>query len=76
LAWVLVGSAFRAGLINSPIDMPFAVSPVVVGYMLLLLFGRNVYGARPNADIRAVSPARDGPNPVRDYLIIRDWFRS
>jgi sulfate/thiosulfate transport system permease protein len=28
-------------LINGLIDMPFAVSPVVVGYMLLLLFGRN-----------------------------------
>jgi sulfate/thiosulfate transport system permease protein len=27
--------------INGLIDMPFAVSPVVVGYMLLLLFGRN-----------------------------------
>jgi sulfate transport system permease protein len=27
--------------INALIDMPFAVSPVVVGYMLLLLFGRN-----------------------------------
>jgi len=28
-------------LINGLVDMPFAVSPVVAGYMLLLLFGRN-----------------------------------
>jgi sulfate transport system permease protein len=42
VAWVLVRQRFRGrDLINSLIDMPFAVSPVVVGYMLLLLFGRN-----------------------------------
>ena len=28
-------------MINGLIDLPFAVSPVVVGYMLLLLFGRQ-----------------------------------
>jgi sulfate transport system permease protein len=28
-------------IINGLIDLPFAVSPVVVGYMLLLLFGRQ-----------------------------------
>jgi len=41
-AWVLVRHHFPGRkLLNGLIDMPFAVSPVVVGYMLLLLFGRN-----------------------------------
>ncbi|HEX2698084.1 MAG TPA: sulfate ABC transporter permease subunit, partial [Anaerolineales bacterium] len=42
LAWVLVRYRFPGrGLINAFIDLPFAVSAVVVGYMLLLLFGRT-----------------------------------
>jgi sulfate transport system permease protein len=42
VAWVFVRDRFKGkGLINGLVDMPFAVSPVVVGYMLLLLFGRN-----------------------------------
>lgn len=42
VAWVLVRDHFRGKeLINGLIDMPFAISPVVVGYMLILLFGRN-----------------------------------
>lgn len=42
VAWVLARHRFPGrDLINGLIDMPFAVSPVVVGYMLLLLFGRN-----------------------------------
>ena len=42
VAWVLVRDRFPGkNLINGLIDMPFAVSPVVVGYMLILLFGRN-----------------------------------
>jgi sulfate transport system permease protein len=42
VAWVLVRDHFRGReLINGLVDMPFAISPVVVGYMLLLLFGRN-----------------------------------
>lgn len=42
VAWVLVRHQFRGkAIINGLIDMPFAMSPVVVGYMLLLLFGRN-----------------------------------
>jgi len=41
-AWVLVRHHFPGrSFINGLIDMPFAVSPVVVGYILLLLFGRN-----------------------------------
>jgi len=42
VAWVLVRHRFRGrNLLNGLIDLPFAVSPVVVGYMLLLLFGRQ-----------------------------------
>jgi sulfate transport system permease protein len=42
VAWVFVRDRFPGrNLLNGLIDMPFAVSPVVVGYMLLLLFGRN-----------------------------------
>jgi sulfate transport system permease protein len=41
-AWMMVRHRFPGkGLLNGLLDMPFAVSPVVVGYMLLLLFGRN-----------------------------------
>jgi sulfate/thiosulfate transport system permease protein len=41
-AWVFVRHRFpgRAFLI-ALVDLPFAISPVVVGYMLLLLFGRE-----------------------------------
>jgi sulfate transport system permease protein len=42
VAWVFVRHRFPGrDLINGLVDMPFAVSPVVAGYMLLLLFGRN-----------------------------------
>ena len=41
-AWVIVRHNFRGkSLYNGIIDIPFALSPVVVGYMLLLIFGRN-----------------------------------
>lgn len=41
-AWVLVRHhIIGRRLLNALIDLPFALSPVVVGYMLLLLFGRN-----------------------------------
>ncbi len=41
-AWVIVRHDFPGkSLLNHLIDIPFALSPVVVGYMLLLLFGRN-----------------------------------
>jgi len=41
-AWVIVRQRFTGRrLLNSLIDLPFAVSAVVVGYMLLLIFGRN-----------------------------------
>lgn len=42
LAWMLVRHrVVGTTLLNALIDLPLAVSPVVVGYMLLLLFGRN-----------------------------------
>ena len=41
VAWVLARHQFRGRrLVNGLIDLPFAVSPVVAGYMLILLFGR------------------------------------
>src|SRR5262245_31145641 len=42
VAWVLVRHNFRGRrILNGMIDLPFAISPVVAGYMLLLLFGRT-----------------------------------
>jgi sulfate transport system permease protein len=42
VAWVFVRHNFPGKkLLNGLIDMPFAISPVVVGYMILLLFGRQ-----------------------------------
>jgi sulfate transport system permease protein len=42
VAWVLVRHRFVGRrVLDALIDLPFAVSPVVVGYMLLLLFGRR-----------------------------------
>jgi sulfate/thiosulfate transport system permease protein len=42
LAVVLARDDFRGRrLVNGLIDLPFAVSPVIAGFMLLLLFGRN-----------------------------------
>jgi sulfate/thiosulfate transport system permease protein len=42
VAWVMVRHDFPGkALLNGLVDLPFAVSPVVVGYVLLLLFGRS-----------------------------------
>jgi sulfate/thiosulfate transport system permease protein len=42
VAWVFARQDFIGKeLLNGVLDIPFALSPVVVGYMLLLLFGRN-----------------------------------
>ncbi len=42
VAWVLVRQRFVGRqLWSGLVDLPFAVSPVVVGYMLLLIFGRR-----------------------------------
>lgn len=42
VAWILVRHDFPGrGIINALIDLPFAISPVVAGYMLILVFGRR-----------------------------------
>ena len=42
IAWVLVRDDFKGRrLINGLVDLPFAVSPVIAGLMLILLFGRD-----------------------------------
>ncbi len=42
VAWVLVRHRFWGrGFLNGIIDLPFAVSPVVAGYMFILLFGKS-----------------------------------
>jgi sulfate transport system permease protein len=41
-AWVIARNQFRGkALLTSIIDLPFAVSPVVAGLMIVLLYGRN-----------------------------------
>jgi sulfate transport system permease protein len=41
IAWVLVRDKFWGRrVLNGLVDMPFAVSPVIAGFMLILLFGR------------------------------------
>ena len=42
VAWVLVRQNFWGkGFFNALIDLPFVVSPVITGYMIILLFGRR-----------------------------------
>ncbi len=42
VAWVLVRQDFRGkGFFNALVDLPFVVSPVITGYMIILLFGRR-----------------------------------
>lgn len=42
VAWVLVRHRFPGrSVLNGLIDLPFAVSPVIAGYMLIVLFGRR-----------------------------------
>lgn len=42
LAIILVRHPFRgAGILNGIIDLPFSISPVVAGFMLILLYGPN-----------------------------------
>ena len=42
-AWLLVRDRSFVGrrLVNGIVDLPFAVSPVIAGFMLIALFGRN-----------------------------------
>ena len=42
IAWVLARDNFRGKrILNGLVDMPFAVSPVIAGFMIILLFGRT-----------------------------------
>ena len=42
VAWILVRDGFAGQkIINGLVDLPFAVSPVIAGFMLILLFGRG-----------------------------------
>jgi len=42
LAWVLVRQKFPGrDLINGLVDLPFVVSPVIIGYVIIILFGRQ-----------------------------------
>jgi sulfate transport system permease protein len=43
VAWLLVRDKHFVGrgIVNSLVDLPFAVSPVIAGFMLILLFGRT-----------------------------------
>jgi sulfate/thiosulfate transport system permease protein len=42
LAWVLVRHEFPGKhLVDAMVDLPFVVSPVIIGYVIIVLFGRN-----------------------------------
>ena len=54
VAWVLVRDDFPGKrLVNGLVDLPFAVSPVIAGFMLILLFGRGGWLA-PAAEVFGV----------------------
>lgn len=70
VAWVFVRHRFPGrNLINGLIDMPFAISPVVSGYMLLLLFGRNGLLA-PLVDSTGIKVAFAFPGMVLATLFV------
>lgn len=70
VAWVFVRHQFPGrGLINGLVDMPFAISPVVAGYMLLLLFGRNGYLA-PLLEILGIRVAFALPGMILATLFV------
>jgi sulfate transport system permease protein len=56
-AWVIARNRFRGrALLISIIDLPFSISPVVAGLMIVLLFGRNGWfgGFLESADIKII----------------------
>lgn len=56
-AWVIARNEFRGkAFLTSVIDLPFAVSPVVAGLMIVLLYGRNGWFGPwlENADIKII----------------------
>jgi sulfate/thiosulfate transport system permease protein len=70
VAWVFVRHRFPGrNLINGLVDMPFAISPVVAGYMLLLLFGRNGYLA-PLLEILGIRVAFALPGMILATLFV------
>ena len=74
VAWVFVRHRFPGrSLINGLIDMPFAVSPVVAGYMLLLLFGRNGLLA-PLVEATGIQVAFAFPGMVLATLFVTSPF--
>ena len=69
-AWVFVRDRFPGrDLLNALVDMPFAISPVVAGYMLLLLFGRNGFLA-PVLDVLGIQVAFALPGMVLATLFV------
>jgi len=74
VAWIFVRHRFPGrDLINGLVDMPFAVSPVVAGYMLLLLFGRNGLLA-PLIDALGIQVAFALPGMVLATLFVTTPF--
>jgi sulfate transport system permease protein len=74
VAWVFVRHRFPGrDLINGLVDMPFAVSPVVAGYMLLLLFGRNGFLA-PLIDSWGMQVAFAMPGMILATLFVTTPF--
>ena len=74
VAWVFVRHRFPGrDLINGLVDMPFAVSPVVAGYMLLLLFGRNGFLA-PLIDSLGIQVAFAMPGMILATLFVTTPF--
>lgn len=70
VAWVLVRQRFPGRrLLNGLIDLPFAVSPVVAGYMLLLLFGRRGF-LTPLTDALGVKVAFALPGMILATLFV------
>src|SRR5512142_1979011 len=70
VAWVFVRHRFPGrNLINGLIYMPCAVSPVVAGYMLLLLFGRKGFLA-PVIDALGIKVAFAMPGMVLATLFV------
>lgn len=42
IAWVLVRHSFRGKfLLNALVDLPFVASPVIIGFVIIVLFGRG-----------------------------------
>ena len=70
VAWVLVHHRNRGQrLMNAIIDLPFAVSPVVAGYMILLLFGRDGW-FRGAAEAAGVSVAFAWPGILMATMFV------